>query len=221
MTKHNISDLLDELQSKEATVRSDAIKKIILGKISDERIIHALNNVIENDPSMALRNFARSALDVFGIKHSAVEEPAAINWKSSDHNEDIPPSETLNASPVVPFWSNRKQKLWSIFATVVAVFIFTLPYSIFSLFVLPILKFPLGFVGLLNNKVDAEAFYWNEINDLFAVLVWILYIGMAIAIARSNKRKVVFSLYIILILLLILNVVGCQISGPVIMSGIE
>jgi hypothetical protein len=78
MTKHKISDLLDELRSKEAYIRSDAIKKIIKGKTNDEHIIHALNHVIENDPSMSLRNFARSALDVFGIEHSAIEEPAKI-----------------------------------------------------------------------------------------------------------------------------------------------
>jgi hypothetical protein len=41
MTKHQISDPLDELHNKEAYIRSDAIKKIIKGKINDERIIQA------------------------------------------------------------------------------------------------------------------------------------------------------------------------------------
>jgi hypothetical protein len=42
-------------------------------------ILIALNNGIENNPRRALRNFARSALHLFGIEHSALEEPAKIN----------------------------------------------------------------------------------------------------------------------------------------------
>jgi len=38
MAKHQTSDLLDELQSNEAYIRNDAIKKIIKGKINDEKI---------------------------------------------------------------------------------------------------------------------------------------------------------------------------------------
>jgi hypothetical protein len=223
MTKNKISDLLDELQSKETYIRSDALKKIIKGKINDEDIIHALNNVIENDPSMALRNFARSALDGFGVEHSAVEETVVINEKSFDHNTHNTSPDTHNASPVLPFWSNRKQKSWSIWGMIVAVFILTLPYSILSIFLYPLLNFPVGLVGLVslvNNKVDYEAIYWNH-SGIPVALVWIFYIRMATAIVRSNNRKVVVCLYIILILLLILNVAGCQIIGPVIMSGVS
>jgi hypothetical protein len=73
VTKYQIPNLLEELQSTEAYIRSDAIKKIIKGKINDEHIIHALRKIIENDPYQAVRNFARAALDVFGIEHSEVE----------------------------------------------------------------------------------------------------------------------------------------------------
>ena len=86
MTKYQIPNLLDELQSDEAYIRNDAIKKIIKGKIDDEHIITALNNVIKNDSYMTVRNFARSALDVFGIEHSAIEESPIIDLKSSDAN---------------------------------------------------------------------------------------------------------------------------------------
>ena len=83
MTEYQISKLLDELQSKEVYNRNDAIKKIIKGKINDERIIDALNNMIENDAYPVVRNFARSALDVFGIEHSEVELEAQVH-KTSD-----------------------------------------------------------------------------------------------------------------------------------------
>ena len=86
MAKHQISDLLDELQSNEEYIRNDAIKKIIKGKFNDEKIFIALKEVIENDRSMAVRNFARSALDVFGVEHSAAEESVEFNTKNSKDN---------------------------------------------------------------------------------------------------------------------------------------
>jgi hypothetical protein len=63
MTKNQIPDLLNELQNDEAYMRNDAIKK----------------NLIDNDSSMSVRNFARSALNSFGIEHSAFEEPLVVN----------------------------------------------------------------------------------------------------------------------------------------------
>ena len=84
MPKRQISDLLAQLQGDEAYTRNDAIKKIIKEKIDDEQIIVALKDTIENDPNMAVRNFARSALDVFGIEHSEVEESVTVDIKVSD-----------------------------------------------------------------------------------------------------------------------------------------
>jgi len=77
MTKSQIPDLLDELQSSETFARNAAVKKIIKDKINDEQIVATLKDVIENDSSMSVRNFARAALDVFGVEHSAMEEPRA------------------------------------------------------------------------------------------------------------------------------------------------
>ena len=74
MAENQISNLLDELQNEEAYMRNDAIKKIIKGKIYDEHVIVALKNIIENDSYMTVRNFARAALDIFGIEHSVAEE---------------------------------------------------------------------------------------------------------------------------------------------------
>jgi len=213
MTKYKISDLLNELQSKETHIRSDAIRKIIKEKINDELIIHALNDVIKNDSSMALRNFARSALDVFGIEHSAVEETAQISSINFDHTTT---PDTHNTSPVLPIWSNRKKKLWSIFFIAVVVFLLTLPYSILSIFLYPLVNFPIGLVSLVNNKVNYDAIYWGGKYGAFIAFVWILYIGMATAIVKSDRKRLVYSLYVILIMLLILNVAGCQIMGPAI-----
>ena len=84
MTKNEIRDLLGELHSNEAYIRNDAIKKIIKGKISDEHIITALKDVVENDPSLVVRNFARRALSVFGIEHSLWEEPVVIQAVADD-----------------------------------------------------------------------------------------------------------------------------------------
>jgi len=86
MAKNLVPDLLDELKSSETFTRNDAIKKIIKDKINDEHIIAALKGVIENDPSMSVRNFARSALDVFGVEHSAVEESTGMNSLNSEGN---------------------------------------------------------------------------------------------------------------------------------------
>ena len=89
MTKNLIPDLLNELKSTEAYERNDAIKKIIKGKINDEKIITALKEIIENDPSMAVRNFARAALDAFGVEHSAVEVPMGEQEHRHNQNETI------------------------------------------------------------------------------------------------------------------------------------
>jgi hypothetical protein len=216
MTKHKISDLLNELHSKETYIRSDAIKKIIKDKVNDEQIIHALNDVIKNDSSMAVRNFARSALDVFGVEHSAMEETTQIISVNFEHSA---PPDTDHAALVLPIWSDRKKKRWSLFAIAVAVFLLTLPYSILSIFLYPLINFPLGLVGLVglvNNKVNYDAVYWGGKYGIFVAFVWILYIGMATAIVKSNKKRIVYFLYVILIVLLILNVAGCQIMGPAI-----
>jgi len=102
LTEIQIHKLLDELQNNEAYIRNDAIKKIIKGKIDDENIISALKNVIENDPYMSVRNFARSALNLFGVEHSAFEEPMVINAIINDKvvaNKEIPDETYI---PVIP-----------------------------------------------------------------------------------------------------------------------
>jgi len=90
MANYQISNLLDELQSNEAYIRSDAIKKILKGKITHEPIITALDNIIENDPSPAIRGFAQSTLDAFGIKHSIHERSSVIRSTGSSHKRPQP-----------------------------------------------------------------------------------------------------------------------------------
>lgn len=120
----------------------------------------------------------------------------------------------------LPFWSDRKKKIRSIFFIAAAVFILTLPYSTYSIFIYPLVDFPVGLLGivsLVNSKVDYVEIYWQH-SRLPVLLAWVFYIGIAIAIIRSNRRKLVISLYATLILLLILNVTGCQIIAPSILS---
>ena len=90
MTKTQIPEILDELKSPETYARNDAIKRIIKEMINDEQIIIALKEVIENDHSMAVRNFARNALDVFGVEHSTMEVEEVINYTKTafpNHND--------------------------------------------------------------------------------------------------------------------------------------
>ena len=89
MAKHEIPNLLDELKSDETYTRNAAIKKIIKNKINEERIITALKDVIENDTSMSVRNFARSSLDVFGIEHSEFEQQI-VETRSVEIHTDTP-----------------------------------------------------------------------------------------------------------------------------------
>jgi hypothetical protein len=129
-------------------------------------------------------------------------------------------SMTENQVSDKPFWSDSRRKGRSIFFIVLGTFVLTLPYSIFSIFFYPLLKFPTGLLFLAGNTLDIEEIYWQQ-ADIPSLLVWMLYIGMAIAIVRSKTEKTVRILYIMLVLLLILNVAGCQIIGPEIMAGVE
>jgi hypothetical protein len=98
MTKNQVPDLLNELQNEEAYVRNDAIKKIIKWKINDDNIIAALKDVVNNDSSMSVRNFARSTLNSFGIDHSAFEEPIAVNTVI-ENNKEAPDETVINENP--------------------------------------------------------------------------------------------------------------------------
>jgi len=89
MTKTQIPEILDELRSQETFARNDVIKRILKEKINDEQVIVALKEVIENDQSMAVRNFARSALDVFGIEHSEFEQQI-VETRSVEIHTDTP-----------------------------------------------------------------------------------------------------------------------------------
>lgn len=70
MSNHNVPEVLVELKSDETSVRNAAIKKVIKGIIHDEQIITSLKYIVENDPYVGTRNFARTALDVIDTKNS-------------------------------------------------------------------------------------------------------------------------------------------------------
>ena len=69
-----IRALLDDLQSEDTYSRNNAIKRIVIKEVSDQRIVDALQKLIINDPSLSVRNFARNALDALGIEHSPMED---------------------------------------------------------------------------------------------------------------------------------------------------
>jgi len=85
MAKDQVSTLLEELQSNEAYIRSDAIKKIRKGKIAHSRIIAALDYIIEHDPSPSVREFAQSTLDGLGTQHSIIENENVSSPTTSSH----------------------------------------------------------------------------------------------------------------------------------------
>jgi len=116
MKKNLVPDLLQQLDSRETFTRNDAIKKIIKDKINDEQIIAALKGVIENDPSISVRNFARSALDVFGVEHSTMEDEEVIKYTKTafpTHNDSQNTKTTYKAD----------QKKFSLLAIVIVIFL--------------------------------------------------------------------------------------------------
>lgn len=73
-----VLNLLDELQNDEAFTRNEAIKTIIKNKVNDQRIVDALIQLTAHDSSMSVRNFARNALDTFGVEHSEIEKDIPV-----------------------------------------------------------------------------------------------------------------------------------------------
>lgn len=138
-----------------------------------------------------------SELEISNIAPQAISSPPLEIEQSS-----VPPS----------FWNNRKQKLQSIFYIVVAVFVLTIPYSLYSIFIYPIVIFPVGLIGLF---MDTDRY------SLLAFPVWAIYIGLSFNIISNNEKKIVSRIYILLIFLLILNIVGCHAVGPSIMEGVH
>jgi len=82
MATDQISKLLDELHDKDVYIRSSAIKKVLKGKINDEKIVIALKEIADKDNSIAVKDLARSALDKFDVEYSKEDKPIApkTNW---------------------------------------------------------------------------------------------------------------------------------------------
>ncbi len=129
------------------------------------------------------------------------------------HPPSSAPPETAetNYAPV-SFWNNRKQKLRSLFLIALAVLVLTLPYSIYSIFIIPIIIFPVGLIGLV---FDLDNY------SLLALPLWVIYLLLATKIISNTQRKDVVVMYIILISLLLLNIVGCHAVAPTIMEGVH
>jgi hypothetical protein len=190
----DIQALVKMLHSNDADQRYDACEQLRVSPHLPPEALEALHSLI-NDKNSDVAHAARRAIALHTSSISQQEEQL----------EGVP-------TPPLLFWNNRARKLWSIFFMVVAVFVLTLPWSILSVLVFPVLFFPAGLIGLVSN-------YNKYANFIFPL--WVIYLGLAGTIVLNNKKKVVISALIILIMLLILNVAGCQVIAPAMISTIS
>ncbi len=65
--------------------------------------------------------------------------------------------------------------------------------------------FPMGLLEILGTKPAGQK------TKVLMWLVWLIYLALTLAALRCGKRFLFFVLYGVICLLLILNVVGCQI----------
>ena len=192
MTKTQIPELLDELRSQETYIRNDAIKRIIKEKINDEQIVVALKDIIENDSSTSVRNFARGALEVFGIEHSAMEESTI-----ESHNEEVqvkPLKTEYIDEPVLE--KNRMSPsviLTGLFAGIMGAIIGAIPIQLLKYFLDNLLVSIYGSYGAI--PVSLEFLVWGI--PLPFVLAWICVpiggalfgiVGVTIAFNRNSTR---------------------------------
>ena len=118
-------------------------------------------------------------------------------------------------------------RFWLVLATFLIAMLITLMViavrthflgAIFLLIVFPIsiLEFPTGLISILTGNYG---YIPNEvIQTLFVILI---YLGISSVIIFTVNERVSRILYLLLALLLILNIVGCSISAPIRMSGIN
>lgn len=156
MTKYQISDLLNELKSNEVYIRNDVIKKIIKEKINDDQIVIALKEIIENDPSMSVRNFARAALDIFGVEHSVVEEPT-IEMRKVDVN-----AESNNQEQQYSEENQNVTSLGSVYGKII-----------------------LGILVVAGILIFLDSFSWKNggMNGLMSMIIGFLAIGAIIIVS--------------------------------------
>lgn len=190
----DIQALIKMLHSNDADKRYDACEQLRVTPHLPPEALEELHALL-NDKNADVADSARRAIE--------------------SHTSSMPQQEEQKETVQVPallFWNNRKRKLWGLFFIVVAVFILTLPWSVFSILVFPILFFPAGLIGLLGDH--------NKYAN-FVFPLWVMYLGLAAVIVLNNKKKVVMGALIILISLLVFNIAGCHVIAPSIMSDIS
>jgi hypothetical protein len=140
-----------------------------------------------------------------------------LQWALHDHTETLVaqapqrgqeaiPSETELAKAPTPLWVNRRAKIKMLLLLVALVFICTLPILVMALAMAPtaILLFPCGLFFVFGIEKCGSPSYSG------IVLVWALYLTILAVIVTSSSKIVVRSLFVVLTVLLILNVVGCN-----------
>ncbi len=167
---------------------------------SDDNILDELFSTESEDRSHAIAAIRASKASsprlIAALKKIAAEDQSSeIRTQAKDALTDL---------EVKSDW--RKEKLAIITMLFVAALLATAPSA---LYIIAIWAFP---VGLYYWYAD-----WDNVSNItggifFVILGWLLYLGIAMTIVRSNKRVVVVILYIVLTLLLILNVHGCRVQ---------
>ena len=180
MTKTQIPELLDGLRNQETYTRNDAIKRIIKEKINDEQVIVALKEVIENDQSMVVRNFARSALDVFGVEHSATEESTAINSRNSDNNISHTEGQEMSDTTIERANNHHKSRdvLLGFFGWfLVGNLLFWILQSVMFPFVIPLITVIVIVILFMTGK---NWFAYGIISAVITNILFILILGSLI-----------------------------------------
>jgi len=129
--------------------------------------------------------------------------------------------------------ASRKLKFLVIIATYQAALILTWVLVLFADptlwelgwgILLGLIVFPSGFLGFLFSTWPQLRAMWKALSEaiggygfdenglLTMLLVWLIYIGLAVSFVRSNSRRVSTIIYSIFVVLLIMNVAGCVAS---------
>ena len=89
----------------------------------------------------------------------------------------------------------------------------TLPMLMLLFFPVALFEFPLGLVALLTQHFDVSQ---NETT----LSITMVYLSILLLAMFADKRSFMF-LYMLFVVLLIMNIAGCSISAPIIMSNIN
>jgi hypothetical protein len=126
------------------------------------------------------------------------------------------------------FFANRLVRFATFAGTYIAAMILTLivlgvfvhpviPFFLIFFFMVSIPEFPLGLYRLLTNQFDT--YLPNEITLIIYIVL--IYLSISLLATITTNRRLLTFLYILFVALLIMNIAGCSISAPLLMSKIN